>query len=170
MSKKTILFIHGLWMHANTWEPWMKFFAEHGYQSINPGWPGESETVDTSRANPQAVANYGVKSIADHYAGHISSLKEKPILIGHSFGGLLVQNLLGRGLGSAAIAIDTAPMKGVWQLPFSTLRASLPVLGNPFNISKSFSLTYSQFRYAFANAIPEDEAKDLYNRCTIPSP
>ncbi|CAN5420317.1 alpha/beta fold hydrolase [soil metagenome] len=170
MSKKTILFIHGLWMHANTWEPWMKFFTENGYQSINPGWPGGSETVDASRANPQVVANYGVKAIADHYASHIASLNEKPILIGHSFGGLLVQNLLGRGLGSAAIAIDPAPMKGVWQLPLSTLRASLPVLGNPFNIIKPFSLTYNQFRYAFANAIPEEEAKELYDRCTIPSP
>ncbi|MCX6274451.1 MAG: alpha/beta hydrolase [Bacteroidetes bacterium] len=170
MTKKTILFIHGLWMHSNTWEPWMKFFSGHGYQVLNPGWPGDGETVELWRANPQAVANYGVKSIADHYARQIEALKEVPILVGHSFGGLLVQNLLGRGLGAAAVAIDPAPIQGVWQLPLSALRASLPVLGNPFNLKKSISLTYPQFRYAFANALPETEARELYDRCTVPSP
>jgi len=170
MAGRTVVFIHGLWMHSNTWEPWMQFFSENGYETMNPSWPGDGDTVAASRANPKAMANYGVKAIADNYAAKISSLKEPPILIGHSFGGLLVQILLGRGLAAAGVAIDPAPMKGVWQLPFSSLRSAFPILGNPFNISKSVSLTYSQFRYAFANMLPEQEAKELYDRCTVPSP
>lgn len=170
MAKKPIVFIHGLWMHSNTWEPWMKFFSENGYETLNPPWPGDGDTIEASRENPKAVANYGVKAIADSYAEKIKSLQESPILIGHSFGGLLVQILLGCGEAAAAVAIDPAPMKGVWQLPFSALRSALPVLGNPFNLTKSVSLTYNQFRYAFANELPEKEAKELYNRCTVPSP
>ncbi|HYV92569.1 MAG TPA: alpha/beta hydrolase [Chitinophagales bacterium] len=170
MAKKTIVFIHGLWMHSSTWEPWMKFFSENGYETMNPSWPGDGDTVEASRANPKAIANYGVTAVADSYAKKISSLQEQAILIGHSFGGLLVQILLGRGVAAAAIAIDPAPMKGVWQLPFSALRAAFPVLGNPLNLTKSVSLTYNQFRYAFANMLTEQEAKELYDRCTVPSP
>ena len=148
----------------------MKFFSENGYQTMNPSWPGDGDTVEASRANPKAIASYGVKDVADSYSNKISTLPEPPILIGHSFGGLLVQILLGRGVAAAAVAIDPAPMKGVWQLPFSALRATFPVLGNPFNVTKSVSLTYNQFRYAFANMLPEQEAKELYDRCTVPSP
>ncbi len=97
-------------------------------------------------------------------------LSNQSYLIGHSFGGLMVQILLGRGIASAGIAIDPAPIKGVWQLPFSALKASSPVLGNPFNLTKSVSLTYKQFKYAFANAIPAEEAKELHERFTVPSP
>ncbi len=170
MSKKPIVFVHGLWMHANTWEPWMLFFSENGYQSINPPWPGDSATVAASRANPKSIANRGVREVADSYAKVIATLPEPPILIGHSFGGLIVQNLLGRGIVSAAIAIDPAPIKGVWQLPFSSLKASLPVLGNPFNLKKAISLTFKEFQYGFANAVPEAEAKELYERAAIPAP
>lgn len=170
MAKRTIVFIHGLWMHSSTWEPWMKFFSQHGYQTINPSWPGDGDTIAASRANPETMANYGVKAVADYYATEIAKLNEPPILIGHSFGGLLAQILLGRGIAVAAVAIDPAPMKGVWQLPFSALRSALPVLGNPANIRKSVSLTGRQFRYAFANMLPEKEAKDLYDRTTVPSP
>ena len=170
MAKRTVVFVHGLWMHSDTWKPWMNFFNEHGYETMNPSWPGDGNTVKASRSNPQEIANRGVKEVADHYANKITSLKELPILIGHSFGGLLVQILLGRGLGAAAIAIDPAPMKGVWQLPFSALRASFPVLSNPFNISKSVSLSPGQFRYAFANMLSDEEAKELYDNYTVPSP
>jgi len=170
MAKRPVVFIHGLWMHSNTWDPWMKLFSERGYETHNPSWLGDGDTVDASRADPKAVANYGVKAVADSYAKVIASLKEPPILIGHSFGGLLAQILLGRGIASAAVAIDPAPMQGVWQLPLSALRSSFPVLGNPFNLTRSVSLTYNQFRYAFANALPEAEAKDLYATCTVPSP
>ncbi|HMG67339.1 MAG TPA: alpha/beta hydrolase [Chitinophagaceae bacterium] len=170
MPKNPIVFIHGLWMHSSTWKPWMQFFAQHGYESINPDWPGDGATVEASRANPKAIANHTIKEVADGYAKVIATLPSKPILIGHSFGGLMVQLLLGQGLGVAGIAIDPAPIKGVWQLPLSALKASFPALGNPFNFSKSVSLTHKQFKYGFTNAITEEESKDLYDRFTVPSP
>jgi non-heme chloroperoxidase len=170
MAKRTIVFIHGLWIHASSWQPWMDFFQQQGYHTINPPWPGDGATVAESRQNPQAIANRGVSEVADSFANVIGTLDELPIVIGHSFGGLIAQILLGRGLADAGIAIDPAPMKGVWQLPFSALKASFPVLGNPFNLKKAISLTFDQFRYGFANAIPEDEARELYGRVTIPAP
>jgi non-heme chloroperoxidase len=170
MAKKTILFIHGLWIHASSWQPWIDFFNNEGYQTLNPGWPGDSSTVEECRSNSLAIANRGVAEVADSYAKVISSLGETPVVIGHSFGGLLAQVILARGIASAGIAIDPAPMKGVWQLPFSALRASFPVLGNPFNLKKAVSLTFNQFKYGFANAVPEEEARELYNRWTIPAP
>src|SRR4051794_28615944 len=170
MAKSPVVFIHGLWMHSSTWKPWMKFFETNGYQASNPDWPGDGSTVEESRANKKAIANHSIKEVADSYAKIISTLPSKPILIGHSFGGLMVQILLGKGLGAAGIAIDPAPIKGVWQLPFSALKASFPVLGNPFNLTKAVSLTHKQFRYAFTNAVPEEESKDIYERLTVPSP
>ncbi len=170
MSKQTIVFVHGLWIHASAWQPWMDFFQQHGYAAINPPWPGDGETVEASRANPGAIANRGVGEVVDSYAKVISSLPQRPIVIGHSFGGLITQILLSRGVAAAGIAIDPAPMKGVWQLPFSALRSALPVLGNPFNINKAISLTFDQFRYAFVNAVPEEEARRIYDQWTIPAP
>jgi non-heme chloroperoxidase len=170
MSKETIVFIHGLWIHSSSWQPWMDFFQQQGYDTLNPPWPGDSATVAESRANAQSIANRGVTEIADSYAKVISTLSSPPIVIGHSFGGLLAQIILGRGIAAAGVAIDPAPMKGVWQLPLSALKASFPVLGNPGNLKKAVSLTYEQFRYGFANAVPEAEAKELYEHWTIPAP
>jgi non-heme chloroperoxidase len=170
MAKPTVVFIHGLWIHASSWRPWMDFFKSEGYDSLNPGWPGDESTVEACRKNPEAIANRGVKEVADHFEKIISSLSSPPILIGHSFGGLLTQILLGRGIAAAAIAIDPAPIKGVWQLPLSALKSSLPVLSNPFNLKKAVSLSFPQFQYAFANAVPEAEARELYEKLTIPAP
>jgi non-heme chloroperoxidase len=170
MTKRTILFIHGLWVHASSWQVWMDFFSQYDYPVLNPGWPGDGRTVEDSRKNLQTIGNRGVKEVADSYAAIISGLKEPPIVIGHSFGGLIAQILLARGVAAAGIAIDPAPMKGVWQLPFSALRSSWPVLRNPFNLRKAVPLTFEQFRYAFGNAISEDEARALYQKWTIPAP
>lgn len=148
----------------------MQFFSEKGYNCINPAWPGDSDTVQACRENPGPIANRGVQEIADSIAQVISGLEEPPILIGHSFGGLLVQILLGRGIAAAGVAIDPAPIKGVWQLPFSALRASFGILSNPFNFSKAKSLTFNEFRYGFANAIPEEEGRAIYDKWTIPAP
>ena len=170
MAKRTIVFIHGLWIHATSWQSWMSFFNQHDYKTLNPRWPGNLPTVAECRANPQSIANKGVTEIADSYAKVIASLPEPPIVIGHSFGGLIAQLILGRGIAAAGIAIDPAPIKGVWQLPLSALKASFPVLGNPFNINKAVSLSFNQFRYGFANAVPEQEARELYDQWTIPAP
>jgi non-heme chloroperoxidase len=170
MAKNPIVFIHGLWMHSSTWQPWMQFFTEHGYECFNPDWPGDGATVEQSRTNSVAIANRSIKEVADAYAKSISALPSKPILIGHSFGGLMVQLLLDRGFGAAGIAINPAPIKGVWQFPFSAIKSSLPVLRNPLNLRKSVSLNHKQFRYAFTNAISEKESRELYERYTVPSP
>lgn len=170
MDKRTIVFIHGLWLHASSWQPWMQFFNEQGYITLNPPWPGDADTVEACRSNAAAIANRGVAEVAAAYANVVKTLPEPPIVIGHSFGGLLAQIILGRRLAVAGVAINPAPMKGVWQLPLSVLRATFPVLGNPLNVNKAKSLTYAQFRYAFANAVPEQEARQLYDKWTIPAP
>ena len=170
MAKKPVVFIHGLWIHSSAWKPWMEFFNNHGYDTFNPDWPGDGVTVEESRANKNAIANHTIQDVVDRYEQMISALPARPIVIGHSFGGLMVQLLIGRGTAAAGIAIDPAPVKGVWQLPFTALKSSFPVLGNPFNVTKAVSLTHKQFHYAFTNAISEEESRDLYNRYTVPSP
>jgi non-heme chloroperoxidase len=165
-----VVFVHGLWLHATSWQPWVDLFREAGYEPIAPEWPGGLSTVEEARANPGAVAGYGVTAVADHFAEVIAGLDEKPVLIGHSFGGLLVQNLLGRGIAAAAIAIDPAPIKGVLALPVSALRVASVALRNPVNRSRAVSLTPEQFRYGFANALSAQESAELFEKWTIPSP
>jgi len=168
--KPPIVFVHGLWLHAESWNQWMEFFRAKGYNAVAASWPGDGETTEATRKNPAAVAGYGVTEIADHIAGQLKAFAKRPILIGHSFGGLLVQNLLGRDLAAAAIAIDPAPIKGVPELPLSALKSSFPVLGNPFNFSRAVSLTEGQFRFGFTNAVPEQEARELYAKYAMPAP
>src|SRR5947209_12359347 len=132
-TKSPIVFVHGLWLHAESWNNWIDFFRQNGYEASAASWPGDAATTAATRQGAAAVAGYGVNEIADHIAGQLKALKRKPILIGHSFGGLLVQNLLGRDLGAAAIAIDPGPVKGVSELPLSALKSGFPVLGNPLN-------------------------------------
>jgi alpha-beta hydrolase superfamily lysophospholipase len=167
---KTIVFIHGLWMHTSSWQQWMDYFNKQGYKTLNPGWPGDAATVAECHANPKAIANRGVTEIVDSYAKIIATLSEPPIVIGHSFGGLIAQILLSNNMASGCIALNPAPVKGVWQLPLSVLKASLPVLGNPLNFKKTHSLTFKQFCYGFANALPKKEARELYDLYTIPAP
>jgi pimeloyl-ACP methyl ester carboxylesterase len=169
-SKIPIVFVHGLWLHAESWSNWVQFFREKGYQATAADWPGDSATTEATRKNAGAVAGYGVTEIADHIAKQLEAFGKKPILIGHSFGGLLVQNLLGRDLAAAAIAIDPAPPKGVPELPFSALKSAFPVLSNPLNFKRAVSLTEHQFRFGFTNALPEQEAKDLYAKYAMPAP
>src|SRR5687767_2970368 len=150
-ATKTVVFIHGLWLHAESWNKWIEFFRANGYHAIAASWPGDAETMEATRRNARAVAGYGVTEIAEHIAKQMKKFEQKPILIGHSFGGLLVQNLLGQNLASAGIAIDPAPIKGVPELPLSVLKSGFPVLGNPFNFGRAVSLTEPQFRYGFTN-------------------
>lgn len=168
-ARQPIVFVHGLWLHAESWNPWLEFFRANGYDAVAASWPGDGPTTEATRRNAGAVAGYGVTEIADHIARQLMAF-DKPVLIGHSFGGLLVQNLLGRDLGAAAIAIDPAPIKGVLELPLSALKSAFPALGNPFNFKRAVALTEAQFRFGFTNAIPEQEARELYARYAMPAP
>jgi pimeloyl-ACP methyl ester carboxylesterase len=165
-----VLFIHGLWLHSSSWFDWIEAFREAGYEATAPGWPDEADTVEAARAEPDAQAGHGIEDVVRHYTSLIADSGEAPVLIGHSFGGTIVQRLLGAGVGAAGIAIDAAPIKGVLALPVSSLRSAFPVLRNPANRNKTVSLTAEQFRYGFGNAIPADESDELWARWTIPAP
>ncbi|OAN41406.1 alpha/beta hydrolase [Microbacterium sp. H83] len=165
-----VIFIHGLWLHSTAWQPWVDLFNKNGFDAVAPGWPNEPATVAAARNNPGLVANIGIDDITAHYERIIRDLDEAPVVIGHSFGGLITQKLAGMGLTRAAVAIDPAQIKGVKPLPFAQLRSGLPALGNPANKKRAVSLTEKQFRYGFGNAISEEESSQLFNRWTIPSP
>src|SRR4051812_13291491 len=164
-----VVFIHGLWLLPSSWDRWSQVFADAGYVPVLPGWPDDPETVDEASAHPEVFAGKTVGQVADHIAALIAKLNKKPAIIGHSFGGLLTQILAGRGLSAASVAIDPAPFRGVLPLPISALKSAFPVLGNPTNRSKAVPLTYEQFRYGFANAVSEDEAKQLYTTYAVPA-
>ncbi|WP_433782106.1 alpha/beta hydrolase [Actinomycetospora sp. CA-101289] len=165
-----VLFIHGLWLHQSSWAPWMDMFAARGYEPHAAGWPGEPDTVAAARAHPEAVADVGIDDVVEHLAKRIAELPERPVLVGHSFGGMFAQKLLGMELAAAAVAIDAAQFKGVLPLPLSSLHATFPVFRNPSNKHHAVSLTAEQFRYAFAGAVSEGESQELHEAWTIPSP
>ncbi|MET0673040.1 MAG: alpha/beta fold hydrolase [Microbacterium pygmaeum] len=165
-----IMFIHGLWIHSAAWRDWQDLFEASGYETSAPGWPGDGETVQSTREDPDALNDVGIQAICRHYADLIDAMPVKPIVIGHSFGGLIAQELIANGYATAAVAIDPAPVKGVKILPFSQLRSGLPVLGNPANRKRTVSLTAEQFRYSFGNAISPEESDSLFEEWTIPGP
>ena len=170
MAGTPVVFVHGLWLHADSWSPWVERFDAAGYWSSAPGWPGDASTVAETRAAPDRVAGYGIDAVVDHYVNAIASLNAKPIIVGHSFGGLIAQRLLGQGVAAAAVAIDPAPIKGVMFLPLSALRVASIALRNPVNRKRAVALTRAQFRYGFGNALSAGESDDLYDRWAIPSP
>src|SRR3954464_11021395 len=156
-----VVFIHGLWLHATSWAPWVALFRENGYDPVAPGWPNEPHTVEAGRAppaagpraEPEAVANIGIDDATSHFRAIIANLPASPVIIGHSFGGLITEKLMGEGLGVAGVAIDPAQIKGVLPLPLAQLRSALPVLGNPANLHRSVMLTEKEFRFGFGNAL-----------------
>ena len=164
-----VVFVHGLWLLPSSWQRWAEAFEEAGYIALTPDWPDDPASVAEANANPAVMANKTVGQVADHFSNVIAQLERKPAVIGHSFGGLLAQILAGRGLSAVTVAIDPAPFRGVLPLPFSALKAAWPVLGNPANRSRAVPLTYEQFRYAFANAVSEDEARQLYRTYAVPA-
>ena len=167
---KPVVFIHGLWLHATSWSSWLDVFNEAGYEPVAPGWPNEASTVAEARERPDDVANIGIDDVTSHMQQVIEQLGGNPVIVGHSFGGLIAEKLLGEGLGAAAVAIDPAQIKGVLPLPLAQLRSGLPALGNPANRHKAISLTSKEFRFGFGNALSEEESDALYERWTIPSP
>jgi non-heme chloroperoxidase len=168
-GRTPVVFIHGLWLLPSSWDRWSTMFEEAGYASVTPGWPDDPDTVAEAKADPGVFAHKGVGEVADHYAEVIGRLDKKPAVIGHSFGGLLAQMVAGRGLAAVSVAIDPAPFRGVLPLPISALKSASPVLKNPANYSRAVPLTYEQFRYGWANALSEAEAKELYERYSVPT-
>jgi pimeloyl-ACP methyl ester carboxylesterase len=168
-GKTPVIFVHGLWLLPSSWDRWAGLFQEAGFTALTPGWPDDPETVEEANAHPEVMAKKTVGQVADHFDTIIRKLKKKPAIVGHSFGGLLAQILAGRGLSAATVAIDPAPFRGVLPLPFSALKSAWPVLGNPANRNRAVPLTYDQFRYAFANAVPEAEAQELYKTFAVPA-
>jgi len=168
-ERQPVVFIHGLWLLPSSWDRWATVLEAAGYTTLTPGWPDDPETVDEAKAKPEVFAHKTIGQVADHFAEIIRGLERKPAIIGHSFGGLLVQILAGRGLAAATVAIDPAPFRGVLPLPFSSLKSAWPVLGNPANRNRAIPLSFDQFRYAFANAVSEEEAKKLYETFAVPA-
>jgi len=164
------VFIHGLWLLPSSWDRWAALFEEAGYTALTPRWPDDPDSVAEANANPDAFAGKTIGQVADHFSTVIAQLERKPAVIGHSFGGLLAQIIAGRGLAAASVAIDAAPFRGVLPLPISSLKSAKPVLGNPLNRHRAVPLTYDQFRFGFANAVEEDEAKALYDQFAVPAP
>jgi pimeloyl-ACP methyl ester carboxylesterase len=164
-----VVFVHGLWLLPSSWDRWAAAFEAAGYTTLTPGWPDDPDTVDEAAAHPEVFAHKTVGQVAGHFGEIICGLAKKPAIVGHSFGGLLVQILAGRGLAAATVAIDPAPFQGVLPLPFSALKSAWPVLGNPANRNRAIPLTFEQFRFGFANAVSEEEAHELYETFAVPA-
>jgi non-heme chloroperoxidase len=169
-GRTPVVFVHGLWLLPNSWYRWAELFEHAGYAALTPGWPDDPATVEEAKAHPEVFAGKSIGEVADHFEVVINGLRKKPVVIGHSFGGLLTEILAGRGLASASVAISPAPFRGVLPLPISSLRAASPALRNPANRHRAIPLTYEQFRYSFANAVDEDQAKRLYDQFCVPTP
>ncbi len=169
-GRRPALFIHGLWLLPSSWDRWAQLFDEAGYLAVTPAWPDDPETVEEARANPQVFAGKKVGQVADHVEEVIRKLTTKPAVIGHSFGGLLAQIIAGHGLSAATVAIDPAPFRGILPLPISALRSAMPALANPANRNRAVTLTLDQFRYGWANAVSDEEARQLYDTFHVAAP
>jgi non-heme chloroperoxidase len=167
-GKQPVVFVHGLWLLASSWDNWRTLFEEQGYTTLAPGWPDDPETVAQATDDPEVFANKRIKQVTDYYADVIRQLTMMPAVIGHSFGGLIAQMLADEGLSAVTVAIDAAGFRGVLPLPLSELRSGSPVLRNPLNYHRAVALTYEQFRYGFANAVDEKEARQLYDAYAVP--
>src|SRR5271168_2029446 len=165
-----VVFIHGLWLLPSSWDRWAEVFEDAGYTALTPGWPDDPETVEQANAKPEVFAHKTVGQVADRFDEVIRKLKKKPAVIGHSFGGLLTQIVAGRGFAAVSVAVDPAPFRGVLPLPISALRSASVALKNPANRHRAVPLTFDQFRYGFANAVSEEEAKELFATYAVPGP
>jgi pimeloyl-ACP methyl ester carboxylesterase len=168
-GRQPVVFVHGLWLLPSSWHRWAAVFEAAGYSVVTPGWPDDPHTVEEANAHPEVFANKTVGMVAEYVGEIAEQLHRKPALVGHSFGGLLVQMLAGQGLAAATVAIDPAPFRGVLPLPFSSLKSAWPVLGNPANRGRAVPLTFEQFRFGFANAVTEEEARTLYEAFAVPA-
>lgn len=169
-GRQPIVFVHGLWLLHSSWDAWKSYVEARGYAAVAVDWPGDEASFAAAHANKESLAGTSVRDVADHVQEVIEGLDRKPIVIGHSFGGLLVQIIAGRGIAAGTVAIDPAPSQGVLPLPYSSLKGAFPVLGNPLNYGRTVTLTFDEFRFGFANAVSEEEARELYSTWHTPAP
>jgi pimeloyl-ACP methyl ester carboxylesterase len=169
-GRQPVVFVHGLWLLPNSWDRWAEVFAAAGYAPLTADWPDEPETVGEANRHPEVFAEKTIGEVADHVAAIVGELRRKPAVIGHSFGGLLAQILAGRGLSAVTVAIDPGPFRGVLPLPLSALKSAGPVLSNPLNRGRAVTLTLDQFKYGWANALSDEEAKRLYDTYHVAAP
>jgi non-heme chloroperoxidase len=169
-GRTPVVLIHGLWVLPSSWNNWVEYFEQEGYAGVTPDWPDDPETVEEARANPDVLAKKTLKQVADHTEEVIGRLNKKPAVMGHSTGGLLAQMIADRGLSAATVAIDPGPFRGVLPLPVSTLRVSAPLLRNPLNRGRAIALSLDQFKYGWANALSDEEAKQLYETYHVAAP
>ena len=160
---RPVAFVHGLWLLSSSWDRWRARFEEAGFTTIAPGWPHDPPSIDAARQDPDAFAGAMVQEVTDHYLEAIHQLRTRPAVVGHSFGGLIAQKIAGAGAAVATVAIDPAPFQGVLQVPLSSLKSSQPVVGHPSSLKHGVTLTFEQFQYGWANALPEDEARAIYD-------
>jgi non-heme chloroperoxidase len=169
-GRTPVVFVHGLWLLAASWDPWRAVFEEAGYATLAPGWPDDPDTVAEARRGPERLARKSLTQVTDHFAWVCRALSSRPAVVGHSFGGLVTEQLAGSGLSAASVAISPAPFRGVLPLPLSALRAAFPALRSPANYGRAITLTFEQFRFAFANAVGEEEARSLYDAHAVAAP
>ena len=162
-ERQPVAFVHGLWLLASSWDPWRELFEQRGYTTIAPGWPDDPPTVAEARRNPEVFAHKTVQQVTDRYLEAIDMLDRQPLVVGHSFGGLIAQKIAGTGAAKATSVIVPAPFRGVLPLPRTALKSAFPVLGNPANRKRAVALTYEQFNYGWTGQLPENEARYLYD-------
>ncbi|HEY0259306.1 MAG TPA: alpha/beta hydrolase [Lacisediminihabitans sp.] len=170
LGTRPVVFVHGLWLLSSSWDRWRALFEDNGYATIAPGWPDDPDTVEEAKRDPSVFAHKMVGQVTDHYLDAIAKLDHEPVVIGHSFGGLIALKIAGEGAAAATVAIDNAPFQGVLPLPVSSLKSSAPVLTNPTNVGKAVALTLEQFTYGWANNLEADEAKELWETYHVPAP
>ena len=162
-GRQPVVFVHGLWLLASSWDRWRRLFEDAGYATVAPGWPDDPASVAEARANPDVFAHKMVQAVTDHYLEAVRGLTIKPAVVGHSFGGLIAQKIAGEEAAAVTVSIDPAPGRGVLPLPTSALKAGFPVLGNPANARRAVTLTFEEFQYGWANGLDEQEARQLYD-------
>lgn len=168
-GRTPVVFVHGLWLLSSSWQPWRDLFEDNGFTTLAPGWPDDPATVDEAREHPEAFAKKMVQQVTDHYLAAIAALDHAPVVIGHSFGGLIAQKIAGEGVATVTVSIDNAPFKGVLPLPASSLKSAAPVLSNPANARRGVSLSWEQFQYGWVNGLSEEEGRRLYEAYHVPA-
>jgi pimeloyl-ACP methyl ester carboxylesterase len=167
-ERTPLLLIHGAWLSARSWDTFARFFDGRGYDVSAPEWPRKHGDVEQLREDAEELKGLGLTEIVDHYATLIGELDQPPVLIGHSFGGLIVELLLDRGLGRAAVAMSPAPPKGILVLPFSSLKVASSALAHPSRWHGVVPLTLEEFTYGFVNTYSPEDAAAAYERYAVP--